>query len=110
MMIFEGLSARTCRTKERAEAVMDSAHALPVYRKTAENTFRDCSFAASVYYALPHRKDDMERLLKHAISEGRKDRYIPGINWAMSLLGNIYSRKTGFKKPCNYNIRDWKSV
>lgn len=77
---------------------MDSAHALPVYRKTAENTFRDCSFAASVYYALPHRKDDMERLLKHAISEGRKDRYIPGINWAMSLLGNIYSRQNRFQE------------
>ena len=98
MMIFEGYLRGLAGQKERAEAVMASAHALPVYRKTAENTFRDCSFAASVYYALPHRKDDMERLLKHAISEGRKDRYIPGINWAMSLLGNIYSRQNRFQE------------
>lgn len=98
MMIFEGYLRGLAGQEKLAEAVMDSAHALPIYRKTPENTFRDCAFAASVYYKLPHRKDDMERLLKYAIAEGRKDRYIPGTNWAMNLLGNIYSQQNRFQE------------
>ncbi|WP_300699966.1 hypothetical protein [Bacteroides sp.] len=97
MMIFEGYLRGLAKQPERAEAVMDSARALPVYRKTAENTFRDCSFAASVYYSLPHRQEEMERLLKYAISEGRKDGYIPGVQWAMNLLGMRYDDLNRFQ-------------
>lgn len=98
MMIFEGYLAGLAGQSKRAEAVMDSAWATPIYRKTAENTFRDCAFSASVYYSLPHRQEERENLLKYAISEGRKDKNVPGINWAMNMLGTIYKEQNRFQE------------
>ena len=98
MMIFEGYLAGLAGQSKRSEAVMDSAWATPIYRKTAENTFRDCAFTASVYNSLPHRQKELENLLKYAISEGRKDKNTPGINWAMSTLGAIYKKQNRFQE------------
>lgn len=97
MMIFEGYLAGLAGQSKRAEAVMDSAWATPIYRKTAENTFRDCAFTANVYYSLPNRQEERENLLKYAISEGRKDKNVPGINWAMNTLGMIYKEQNRFQ-------------
>lgn len=98
MMIFEGYLRGLSGQSQLAEAIMDSARSLPIYQKTPENTFRDCSFTASVFYNLPHRQKDMEQLLKYAISEGRKDKNMHGINWAMSLLGKIYFTQFRYKE------------
>lgn len=77
-----------------AEETMEKALSTDYLHPTPARYFRDNSYAAAVYYSNPTKQGKVIACCEEAIRQAKLYDNPSGLQWLMSLLGNMY-KKTG---------------
>lgn len=92
--------SRTERTKEAA-LVMDSALAMPLYRNTPENVFRDYAYASAVYFCIPDAQQKVLKCGNRALAAAKESDKNLGVQWLVALMGSLYQRTGDISSAIN---------